>query len=504
VSVPEPDAAALRRVRDVFDAAGYTDGGLAELLGVDLPPRLGAARLPALLRRTAGGTPRELLVRLFVLGVAVGEDGARRAVAPMEPEAWQQVGLLERCPGGWRAAVQVRCFQGLRVASDFGVELRGPVGPEFVMAISPSTISLAGLTVRRPAGSALDIGAGAGLQAFLAAAHSRRVVAVDRNPRAVALARLNASLNDLDGVVDCREGDLFEPVTGERFELIVSNPPFVIAPAFRYYYLHSGLPGDEICRRILRTAPSFLTPGGFCHVAANWAVRPGQEWAEPVAGWLDGLGCDVWVLGNGVHGAGAYAADWAEPSGTTGGPDSLRAAVEEALAAFESLGIEAVAGGVVTLRRRDGAVGGTWFRADESPGSMAYPCGDDVARVFAAQDALAALAEDRDLLGCRLRVAPDVRLHQSARPEAGRWSPVEWELERTDGLRWRGGIDEPGATLVARCDGEAVLGTLLADLAAAAGLDVDAVVSRSLPAVRRLVEQGFLVGDLDVSRPGPA
>ncbi len=484
----------LRRVRDVLVGAGYTDAGIHEVLGDDLPPRLGAARIPALLRRTAAGTPREIFVRLFILGATVGRDDVERAVAPMGPATWVDLGLLEPKDGGLAARLTIRCYQQLLVASDFGRDVRGELSPDWVMGVSGSTLGLIGFTIRRPVTAALDLGSGSGLQAFLAAAHSHRVVAVDRNPRAVRLAELNVALNGLDNV-ECREGDLFGPVEGERFDLIVSNPPFVIAPDFRYYFLHSGLPGDELCRRIVQEAPRFLTEGGFCQLQANWVVAPGERWWEPVARWVEGSGCDVWVLSRGLDSAGAYAADWAEPNADE--PAALAASVEQTLSAFESAGIRTIASGMVTMRRR---AGDNWFRPAAGPETMAFPCGDDVLRIFDVHDALDRLEGDRALLDLRLRLGPDVRLSQELQAAGGSWAPVAWEIHRTDGFRWRGSLDASGAHLLAQCDGTRPLGQLVAEMAGSLGVDPEAVAAKTLPIFRRLLEQGFLVGEL--SRPG--
>jgi release factor glutamine methyltransferase len=75
----------------------------------------------------------------------------------------------------------------------------------------------------------LDMGTGSGVCAIFAARHARRVVAVDINPAAVRCAGLNARLNDLEHRIEVRQGDLFAPVSGERFDLIVFNPPFLRA-----------------------------------------------------------------------------------------------------------------------------------------------------------------------------------------------------------------------------------------------------------------------------------
>lgn len=73
----------------------------------------------------------------------------------------------------------------------------------------------------------LDMGTGSGVCAVFAARLARRVVAVDINLAAVRCARINALLNQVEQRVDVRQGDLFAPVAGERFDLILFNPPFL-------------------------------------------------------------------------------------------------------------------------------------------------------------------------------------------------------------------------------------------------------------------------------------
>lgn len=77
-----------------------------------------------------------------------------------------------------------------------------------------------------PPGRALDMGTGTGVGAVFLARRGWQVVAVDLNPEAVRCARINALLNRLETRIDVRQGDLFGPVEGERFDLILFNPPF--------------------------------------------------------------------------------------------------------------------------------------------------------------------------------------------------------------------------------------------------------------------------------------
>ena len=102
------------------------------------------------------------------------------------------------------------------------------VSADHVLGVSSASVSLAQLTPRGSVASALDLGTGCGVQSLHLAAHADRIVATDVNPRALSMTRLNASLNGI-GRIDVREGSLFEPVAGETFDLIVTNPPFVIS-----------------------------------------------------------------------------------------------------------------------------------------------------------------------------------------------------------------------------------------------------------------------------------
>jgi release factor glutamine methyltransferase len=107
-----------------------------------------------------------------------------------------------------------------------------------------------------PGETVLDLGTGSGALAIEAASRSTRVVAVDINPEAVRCARINALLNTLDNRIDVRLSDLFEAVAGERFDLIVCNPPF-----------YRGDAGTEFERALL--SPDFaerLTDGLVNHL----------------------------------------------------------------------------------------------------------------------------------------------------------------------------------------------------------------------------------------------
>lgn len=438
-----------------------------------------------LLHRTRGATPLETIVRLFLLGVPVDEDQARTALAPLPLEWWAERGLLDVSSGNAQGTVQLLCYQGLVVAFDFQRRPGEVLRPDFVMGISPSSLTLAGLTVRRPNRTALDLGTGCGIQAFLSAQHSERVVATDKNPRAVALTAFNAALNELT-YIDSREGDMFEPVEGETFDLITSNPPFVISPDNVYSFMHSGMTGDEVCRTIAREAPRFLNPGGFCQFMANWTVGIDEDWDDRLAGWFAGTGCSVWVLRRGAQSPDEYARIWIE---SEEGEEAFARSFAAWMDYYERLGIAAIDSGLITMRRGSG--GPNWFRAEDSPETMVFPASNEILRTFEAEDFLAAHLDDEALLGARYSVAPDARLTQEFGPDGDSWDLVGTELRRTEGMNWSGAIDTAAANMLGRCDGTRPMAELLAALAAEAGEDLQAM-SHWPGLIRRLVQCGFL------------
>lgn len=109
----------------------------------------------------------------------------------------------------------------------------------------------------------LDLGTGTGASALAAAAASpaAEVVAIDVDPRAVRCARANAVVNALERRVEVREGDLFAPVHGERFDLVVSNPPFL--PGVPRSPADLAFRAGDVAERLAGGLDGHLAPGGM-------------------------------------------------------------------------------------------------------------------------------------------------------------------------------------------------------------------------------------------------
>jgi methyltransferase family protein len=490
---PIPDGRALACFRDVVERAEYTTERIEAVLGVG-ELSAAAAETEIHRRRLAEDTPFSTIARLFLLGDTVEQSAVESAFAPVRLADVAALGLLEPDDVGVRATARLLPHGDYYLASDHIV---GSASADWVAGIHAPSVTLAKLAVRRPAGAALDVGTGCGIQALLAAKHSARVVATDVNERALAFARFNAELNDID-VVEFRRGDLLEPVEGERFDLVVANPPYVISPDSTYVYRDSGRPRDTLCRRIVGDVAGVLAEGAFAHVLVSWVHRPGegQEWAEPLRDWVRGTGCDAWLLHYRTDDPLAHAAGWLGPLAAE--PERYEAALGRWLGYLRREEIEAIGYGAVVLRRRDGTP--NWVRLDEIPIERLGPATEHTLRVFAAEDYLAGLVDERALLDERFALVETHRLEQELVCRDGRFQVESQTLALTEGLAFRAGLDRSSAMLLPHFDARAALRDVLES--AAADLDVapedrERFTIAGLAVVRRLFELGFLVRAAD-------
>ncbi len=445
-------------LRGALAAAGYTGEGVRAALGAGSEPLSRSVDIPLHLRRLEGAGALGTLVRLLVLDEPVEAAAAARAFAPLALDDVERLGLVAREGGEVRALVRIVPHDELLIASDRRVPPGEEERPDHVAGVHGPSLTLSHLTVRQPAAAALDVGTGCGVQAILAAGHSGRVVATDLNERALLFAAFNAQLNGVENL-ELRAGSFFEPVAGERFGLVTCNPPYVISPESAYLFRDSGLVGDTVSRRVVEQVGAFVEEGGFASMLVSWVVEPGGDWSAPLRAWVGESGCDAWLLHHGTDDPLTHAGNWLRHE-VGRDPEAYAAALDRWLDYFGRLGIEAIAVGAVILRRRSGA---NWVRADELHGERLRPASAHILRVFAAQDFLAGLGDDRALLDERLAPAPEARLEQRLVFE-GEWSSAA-TLTLGDGLGFRASLDSGAAATIAALDGGRRFGDVVAELA---------------------------------------
>ena len=471
--------AQARRIRRVFEAAGYAAAAVKAA-------RRKAASAPPLESSSASHAVRTL-VDLFFHARPVAEEAARHALTPVALEEWIDAGLVAQRDGLVAPLAKLAPYGHLLLASDIDWTSRAAPA-DAVMGLTNSSIWLGGFTIRRRVRSALDLGCGGGLQALLATAHSERVVAVDANPRALAFGQFNARLNGISNI-EFLHGDLFEPVAGARFDLIVCNPPFIVSPGCERVGRENPLGGDALVERIARSMPAHLNEDGYGQMVCDWIEPPEQAWYTRLAPWFQDSGCDAWVL----RGATRSAAEYVGYHLTSEKEEVREAARQEWLAYLQREQVRQIGFGVISLRRRRS--GPNWFRADGLPENVHGAVGEAIERGFTAADFLASPSggSNRALLDERVKASPDLRVEPQLEGAGGGWRVGEARLALRRGLTWSATVRPAIMNVVLRCDGRETLGKLLEGEAAAANRSPEELAPGFLASMRQLIAFGFLL-----------
>ena len=481
----------FERLRERLAEVGFTVDAVQALLGGSAQDALMRNETTPARRATADRSPLSTLVRLFQLQLEVERVDVERALSGLVDDLAGE-GLLAVDGGFVRALVDVRPYgdedHDWWIVCDLTPGLdTSPieVGPQHVLGISEASSSLARLTVpEAPAGVALDLGTGCGVQALHLAARGLDVVATDVNPRALWAADLTARLNGAD--IDVRDGSLWEPVAGQRFDLVVTNPPFVVSPPSeeRLVYRESDLPGDDVVRRVVTGAVDHLTPGGWCQVLGSWMHVEGRPWDERLEEWIAPTGLDAWVVQREVVDLPTYVEMWLADAGLRHGDGYVRR-YDEWLAWFERQGVEAMAFGWISLRaagRQTPVVRmETWQHEVDGPVGRA---------VLAWADRSDRLGESEDVLDVHWRQAE--HLTQETFGRAGAADPAAIVLRLGEGPRRARQVDTVEAGLVGALDGDLTAGQVLDALGTLLDRDPEELRETYRPVVHELVAEGYL------------
>ena len=488
---------------------------------------------PARRRLAASTDPAATLLSLFVLGETLPAARVAAALPTLGLDGAQRLGLLAPAdrPAGDRPtadghdvhtadvhtadgsaadAPSVRALVDLApyaaeddagplhwwIASDLSELATGaPLSPEHVLGVGGASLTLARITPRTPVGRVLDLGCGGGIQAMHASRHAEHVVATDLSERALAFAAFNAALNGIE--LDLRRGSLLEPVAGEVFDLVVSNPPFVITPRAGddehdpWTYRDGGRAGDTLLAELLAQLPAHLAPGASAVMLGNWEITDEEDgFAHPRA-WLEPAladGVDAWVLQRDREDPAEYAGTWARDGGITPRDHRWDALIDAWLEDFASRAVEGIGFGYLLLRRPDAGRRGL-LRTELATGTGSGTLSEHLAASLAALDRLSALG-DEALAATRPVRAEDVVERRHLTP--GQWDPLLIELVQGAGLARTVPADQALAATVGALDGTLTLAQVIAAVCALTDADVEETRARILPAVRELALTGMV------------
>ena len=492
------------------DVAGYKVAVLTALFMLGEP--VGAAALETALPRT--GVAGALAIGLVVpTQSASGEQRYAPAVDLRPHEAEDAHGSVR----WW-------------VASDLGELVTGQaLAPDHVLGIGRAGLTLAALTPRKPVETALDLGVGCGIQTLYLLRHVRQVVATDISTRALEFTAFNVALAGVDSArVQLRQGNLLEPVASQRFDLIVSNPPFVITPPS---VRQAGLPlmeyrdaGGPILPALVRGLEDHLNPDGVAVMLGNWEHREGTSWRTSVNQWI-GKSLDAWIIQREVQDPVEYAAMWLRDGGLT--PERSGVAFENALAAwqedFDSRQVSGVGMGYLVFHAPSvaatsgpggtalegqtapeepasdaaapsdvaapGAVVEPWRVLEEVPTSGQGALGEHVAQVIAAHEALRGL-DDAQVAALKLRTASGLSKEEALTPTPVPTAPV---IRQAEGFGRVIAVGMPEVALLSASDeGLLTVAQIAAAVASLTSEDQAAVLADMVAATRTFAHAGMV------------
>ena len=481
------DAGESRDFRDFFRESGYTTQSLQKCFGSSEIPQLHLLKLYLL------GIPLEpsrlnLLFRWFWIGTPVEKALAGEFIPERMIALFLKAGVLVEQDSSLMSTARISPFAQHLILSDHAVLRTGYLGTDTILWPNPTTLLCYHLSIQASVGRTLDLGTGNGILALAAAAHSGSVVATDLNPRARDFCLFNAALNGVSNL-EFREGNAFEPVRGERFDLILANPPFFVTPSVRRVFSDNSMELDGFCRMLIRQAPKHLNENGYCQMLVEWVEVQGQPWRERLQQWFAGLGCDVQVLAHYMRPAADYAMIRVQED-----RDEVRDPMEQAALTtewrtyFESNQVEAIYGGVIMLRKREG---NNWVRLEELRSQIARPFGESLRRTFENRDVLEAHA-DEQLLAIRPLLPESARLQKQFAISAGGWKLTSVDLHLSEGVPYSLALQPQVADFAAMFDGKKTLGEVADQFAAGLGVDAALVRRECCGITRQLADRGLV------------
>ena len=504
------DDVLIRKLRADLVAAGWGASTIERMLSPMARAALDRDQfVPAAMELESNAAPAAVLTRLFVLAEAVESSEVDSALPRLTVAGAVTLGLVrEEVLAGTaqiRAAVSLRPHEEWWVASDLTQVQTGRAPREdYVLGIASASTNLERLTLRDPVDCALDLGCGCGVLSLGLTRHADWVVATDISERACTFTRFNALLNEAP--IDVRQGTFFEPVAGERFDLITTNPPFVITPqAARSTgvldYRDGGMDRDQLIPWIIREGIGHLAPGGTLQMLANWEVKAEEsDWAARPSEWIkraaeptveSGQSVNAWLVQRDLLDISQYAEWWIRDGlGEQVTPAEWQAAYRRWIEDFTAAGTRFVGLGSLAIRVGNTAPSGATSTPRLNLCCEYLPEGKPT-DAFAVQTALDNLAVPTDWESQPFLCAPDVREVRYFVPGSGNPELIRITQGRAGG-RERS-VTSAVAALIGVSDGEIAPAQVIPAIGQLLEQDEESVRAEIASALPELLRSGVVV-----------
>jgi hypothetical protein len=482
-------------VSNFIRTTGYTEAGLKQLELTKTPWHDSSAR-HLLSNRLSPGTPLNLLVRLFFFGEPVPWVEALNGFSAEVTDKLSALGLVRHDNDQCIPEVMLVHYNDFLLACDSVRRAQAGDLEDLVLGVNRPTQILASCILPLPdLQYALDLGTGCGTLGLQLATRAKHVIGTDINERALDFAVLNAALNNTTNF-EVRNGDRFEPVRDQRFDLIISNPPFFLTRSSKMLFTDNPFTLDSFVESLARQVPTLLKEGGYFQMLCEWVEIKGQPWHERIQDWFRGSPCDILVLKDYEIAPADYTLLRASEASSLQGP-ATEADVLDHMKYFTDKGVERIYGGLVTIRRSSEwpnrkPRSRNWFVVDETGGKPHTPIGDLILERFANEDVLSTESDSR-LLAAKPRLSRGVTLVQESIQQDRSWKRKIIYLERRTDLPRKLGFDDVElAEIIGQWDGSKELDFHAAVFARRKNLPKTQVVPNFVRFARKLASLGLI------------
>ncbi|MFT4185771.1 MAG: methyltransferase [Micrococcaceae bacterium] len=487
-ATPKFDTDLIELLRKDFEYHDFTESNIQDYLGDAVFNAYNQDDLlPAKLKVAYDTSALGILINFFLLHESVPSTALNEALPHCGVKRLFSLGLATETNGKLLSTFNLQLY----TSDDIGnawffsdltqIQTKQSLPNEYVLGIGNASKTLAQSIIRNPVNTALDLGCGCGIQTLHLLQHAKHVTATDLSNRALEITKFNLTLNAVDlAKVTLKQGSLFEPVKDETFELIISNPPFVISPkkADNYTYRESSFTGDALIQKLVNGISRHLTSSGIAQFIANWEIYQEQEWHESLQTWdYDKATMRVYLreLLNPVQ----YASMWTKDSDLFADEDTKTELLAAYLTDFNDRKVSAIGFGYFTIVK---TIENELITEDITQ-SVLQPIWQDLAADIERHVA-------QNILDLRFKVAPDVTEERFYLP--GEQHPKVIQLRQGSGLCRTVEVSTEIAAVVGACDGELTIREICYGLANILNLDIGELLESIDKEIVKLYRESYL------------
>ena len=428
---------------------------------------------------------QETLLRIFVEGREVSEGEARAALSQSFTSVLG-LGLLTSGDGRVKSNLRLRVRAEGTFADDFSSRLtKSP--EDFVMGVASTTRMVRALALPGKRDRILDLCCGGGWLGITLKEENSSVIGSDLNPRALEISRFNARMNGVAGI-DWRLGSWYEKVP-EKFDLIISNPPFVISPGGQSVALDTE-DNETVIPSVLGGIADRLNPGGSFCMLLDWHFMDEEEWSRvPLAG-FDHAELQILLFEIKRQTPEEYARHWVGQDPRFGESGAFREEVDRWVCFLKDRGYLGLSSGFLVIRKC--LPGEEWLlKESRELAQFNSTTSVDLLGIFEGQSWLK--NNQHDFLDLHFKVADGLIQTSQSFLKDGKWEVANLKLTSAGLVAYDGHIDQSLLDIIDAASEGRTIREILPALAAPLGVEPEAISDQVSDLVKELISLGIIL-----------